>query len=74
MFRTVMDYLIMAACVFLMVLLLVMTNPSSTIDLQKIFDINVIKWSKMELSSAIDHLRESHALIRLPSDNRHHYS
>jgi hypothetical protein len=50
------DYLIMAVCVFLMVLLLAMNNPSFTFDFQKIFDTG-IRWSEMVLASGIDHLR-----------------
>jgi high-affinity Fe2+/Pb2+ permease len=73
-FKVMLDYLVMVACVLLMILLLVMTNPSSTVNLQKIFSISVIRWSETSVSSALDHLKELYALIHLPSDNRHHYS
>jgi hypothetical protein len=72
-FKVMLDYLVMAACVLLMVLLLVLTNPSSTVDLQ-IFSNSVARWIETSVSSALDHLKESHALIYLPSGNRYHYS
>jgi hypothetical protein len=68
------DYLVMVACVLLMILLLVITNPPYTVNLQKIFSISVIRWSETSVSSALDHLEELYALIHLPSDNRYHYS
>ena len=73
-FKVILDYLIMVACVLLMILLLVMTNPTSTVDLQKIFSNSVIQWSETSVSSALDYLKESHVLIHLPSGNRYHYS
>jgi hypothetical protein len=72
-FKMLLDYLVMVACILLMILLLVMTNPSSTVDLQS-FSTSMIRWSETAASSALDHLKESYALIHLPSDNWHHYS
>jgi len=61
-FHAIIEYLVTIVCILLMILLLIVANPSATIDLQNASN-KMIQWGEMVVSLALSHLKESQSLI-----------